>query len=155
MSEHTASLRWERGSDEFLRQRYSRVHLWRFDGGAEIRAAASPAVVRPPFTDAAGVDPEEAFVASIASCHLLWFLSLAADAGFVVDRYEDEAVGTLAKNPEGKLMVTRVTLRPNVVFSGERVPSQSEISEFHHVAHERCFIANSVRSEIVVEPRSG
>jgi organic hydroperoxide reductase OsmC/OhrA len=153
MSEHGASLRWERGDGEFVRQRYSRVHAWQFDGGAAVRASASPLVVRPPFSDPAGVDPEEAFVASLASCHLLWFLSLASDAGFVVDRYEDEASGTLAKNAEKKLAITQVVLRPRVIFSGDRRPSPDEISELHHQAHERCFIANSVRTEISIEPR--
>src|SRR6185295_2701717 len=125
----------------------------RFDGGIELPGSSSPHVVPLPMSDAAAVDPEEAFVASIASCHMLWFLSLAAAKRFRVDRYDDEASGVMEKNAEGRLAITRVTLRPAVAFSGERVPSAEEIGKLHHRAHEQCFIANSVRTEILVEPR--
>jgi organic hydroperoxide reductase OsmC/OhrA len=126
--------------------------LWRFDGGIELRASSSPEVVPPPLSDASAVDPEEAFVASISSCHMLWFLSIAAKRKFVVDRYADDAEGLMAPNSEGKMAITRVILRPNVVFSGA-LPSRQELDEMHHAAHAACFIANSVKSEIICEPR--
>ena len=152
MSEHSATISWRRGGDAFVGQRYSRGHEWRFDGGTTVPASASPTVVPAPWSVPAAVDPEEAFVASIASCHMLWFLSLAADRGWVVDSYEDEAVGVMARNAERRLAVTRVTLRPRVVCGGDRQPAAEELRELHHAAHEACFIANSVRTEIVCEP---
>ena len=114
---------------------------------------ASPHSVRLPWSDPAAVDPEEGFVASISSCHMLWFLSLAAEAGWCVDRYVDDAVGEMAKDDRGRMAVTVVTLRPLVVFSGDRVPDRAELERLHHRAHEECFIANSVRSEVRCEPR--
>lgn len=115
-------------------------------------ASSSPDVVPPPFSNASAVDPEEAFVASVSSCHMLWFLSIAAKRKFLVDRYTDQAEGLMATNAEGKLAITRVTLRPKVSFSGEKVPSRGEIDEMHHAAHEACFIASSVKSDILCEP---
>ena len=153
MHSHTARVTWERGEEPFVDNLYSRRHVLRFDGGAEVAGSSSPGVVPVPMSDPAAVDPEEAFVASIASCHMLWFLSLAAAKQWRVDRYDDEASGVMEKNAEGRLAITRVTLRPAVAFSGERMPSPGEIGQLHHRAHERCFIANSVRTEIVVEPR--
>ena len=113
-------MKWTRTGETFTDGRYSRAHVWRFDGGAEVRASAAPEVVRPPFSDPAGVDPEEALVAALSSCHMLWFLSLAARRGFVVDDYTDDAVGVMGKSPEGRMMMTTCTLRPAVRFAGER-----------------------------------
>ena len=152
MADYTAEILWTRDDQPFLDQRYSRRHLLRFDGGLEVPGSSSPHSVRLPFSDPAALDPEEAFVASLSSCHLLWFLSIAAQRGFRVDHYLDSASGSMTKNEAGKLAITRVTLRPAVVFSGEKLPSREEISALHHAAHEECFIANSVRSEVVCEP---
>jgi organic hydroperoxide reductase OsmC/OhrA len=152
MSEHTAVIRWQRNDDAFAKGRYSRAHEWRFDGGAVVPASASPSVVRAPWSDPAGVDPEEALVAAISSCHMLWFLSLAAADGFVVDRYEDAAVGHMGRFADGREGVTEVALRPRIDFGGDRRPTPEEIEALHEAAHERCFIANSVRSTIRIEP---
>jgi organic hydroperoxide reductase OsmC/OhrA len=152
MDEYTATLEWRRDGAVFTDNRFSRAHRWRFDGGADVPGSASPLVVPPPLSDPAGVDPEEAFVAAIASCHMLWFLALAARAGFVVDHYRDAAVGIMEKIESGKQAITRVTLRPHIGFSGDRQPSPDELQALHHTAHDNCFIANSVRSEITVEP---
>ena len=149
MSEHHARIHWQRNDAVFTDQRYSRTHRWHFDGGAEIAAAASPSVVSPRFTDASAVDPEEAFVAAISSCHMLWFLSLAAAAGCCVDSYEDEAVGFL-REVDGKLVIAEVVLRPRLGFSGTP-PLPERVHELHEAAHARCFIANSVRCAIRVE----
>jgi organic hydroperoxide reductase OsmC/OhrA len=153
MSEHTALIRWQRGDAAFAGARYSRAHEWRFDGGAVVKASASPAVVRAPWSDPAGVDPEEAFIAAISSCHMLWFLSLAAGAGFVVDRYEDEAVGHMGRFANGREGITEVALRPRSDFAGERRPTREELEALHEAAHARCFIASSVASAIRIEPR--
>jgi organic hydroperoxide reductase OsmC/OhrA len=152
MSSYTADLVWERGEQDFAGNRYSRRHLWRFDGGAEVLGSSSPSVVPPPGSDPAGVDPEEAFVASLASCHMLWFLAIAAKRGFVIDRYEDAASGTLERNAERRFAMTRVTLRPKVTFSADKQPTPEELDALHHKAHEECYIANSVKTEVVVEP---
>lgn len=152
MSNHTATVSWQRGEQPFVDGKYSRRHLWRFDGGVEVPGSSSPHAVRAPYSDPSAVDPEEAFVASLSSCHMLWFLSIAAGRGFRVDRYVDEAVGTMAKNAAGKLAMTRVVLRPDVTFSGERRPDRSEIDALHHEAHAECFIANSVLTEVACEP---
>ena len=154
MSEHLATIRWQRNDDAFLRGRYSRAHDWHFDGGASVRASASPSVVRAPWSDPAGVDPEEALVAAVSSCHMLWFLSLAADAGYVVDRYDDDAAGTLGRDVDGRDAITRIVLRPRVAFGGEKQPDPDAIAKLHDEAHHRCFIANSVRAAIRVEPRA-
>lgn len=153
MSTYRVSVHWERGAQAFVDNRYSRAHVWRFDGGVELRASSSPDVVPVPLSDASAVDPEEAFVAAIASCHMLWFLSIAAKRKFVVNRYADDAEGVMAPNSDGRMAVTRVTLRPEVSFFGT-APSSAELDEMHHMAHTSCFIANSVRSEIVCEPRA-
>jgi organic hydroperoxide reductase OsmC/OhrA len=152
MAEHKAVILWNRGTAAFTDNRYSRGHVWQFDGGVEVPASASPYNVPLPMSVAAAIDPEEAFVAALSSCHMLWFLSLAAQQGIVIDSYRDEAVGVMAKNAEGKLAMTEVTLRPAVEFSGERRPSADEIDKLHLEAHERCFIANSVKSEVRCEP---
>jgi organic hydroperoxide reductase OsmC/OhrA len=154
MSEYQATVRWQRQPLEaFDDGRYSRRHEVAFDGGAVIPASSSPAIVPLPLSDASAIDPEEMFVASLASCHMLWFLSIAAGRGWRVDRYEDEAVGTLAKDAEGRLAMTEVTLRPRVRFVGEHVPGVPEVLEMHHQAHERCFIATSVKTRVSVLPQ--
>jgi organic hydroperoxide reductase OsmC/OhrA len=152
MAEYTATIRWERGEQPFTDRRYSRRHEMHFDGGAVVPGSSSPHSVRVPYSDPAAVDPEEAFVAALASCHMLWFLDLACRAGWVVDDYRDDALGTMAKNADGKLAMTLVTLRPAVRFGGERVPDAAEHARLHHQAHEECFIASSVKSEVRCEP---
>ncbi|WP_137937924.1 OsmC family protein [Chitinivorax sp. B] len=152
MAQYTAEVLWLRGEQQFLDNRYSRRHRLRFDGGIEVVGSSSPNVVPVPMSDEAAVDPEEAFVGSLSSCHMLWFLSIAAKRQFRVDRYADTAVGVMARNVEGKLAMTVVTLRPVVVFSGERLPTRREIEQMHHEAHDACFIANSVKSEVRCEP---
>ncbi len=155
MSTYSAQTLWLRGDasrEEFVANRYSRRHVLRFDGGIDVPGSSSPSVVRPPFSDANAVDPEEAFVSSLSSCHMLWFLSLAAERGFCVDRYADAATGVMKKNDAGRLAMTLVTLHPQVEFSGERLPSRADIEHLHHEAHEACFIANSVKTEVRCEP---
>ncbi len=150
--EYRATVSWVRGDAKFTDNRYSRGHTWRFDGGIEVPASSAPSSVRLPFSVAEAVDPEEALVASASSCHMLTFLYLAAKAGFVVDRYEDEAVGAMTKNDRGKLFVSRITPRPAILFAGDKQPSAAELDALHHHAHEECYIANSILSEVVVEP---
>jgi organic hydroperoxide reductase OsmC/OhrA len=155
MSEHlyTAQVRWQRQPDEaFTDNRYSRRHELRFDGGAVVAGSSSPLSVRVPFSDPAAVDPEEALVAAASSCHMLCFLYLAAKAGFRVDSYADDAVGQMARNEQGREAITRITLRPDVRFGGDKQPTEEELAHLHHQAHEDCFIANSIKSEIVCEP---
>lgn len=152
MSEYTAEILWERREQNFLDNKYSRKHLIRFDGGIDIAGSSSPHVVPPPLSATDAVDPEEAFVASLSSCHMLWFLSLAARHQFRVDRYRDTPTGILARNAAGKTAMTVVTLKPAVQFSGDKIPTRSEIEKLHHEAHERCYIANSVTSEVRCEP---
>jgi len=152
MSNHTAVITWQRNGAAFTDNRYSRAHQWAFDGGVEIPASASPHVVPLPYSVAEAVDPEEAFVASLSSCHMLWFLSIAAGRGFVVESYRDEAKGVMGKNDEGRLAMTRVTLHPRVTFAGGSTPSAEQISAIHEAAHEQCFIANSVKSDVRCEP---
>ncbi len=148
MSEHKATIEWERSADGFDYKVYNRDHDWTFDAGVTIRASASPAYLG----SETCVDPEEAFVASLSSCHMLTFLAIASRKGLMVDRYRDEAVGILAKDSTGRLALTRVTLRPQIRFSGDVVPDPGEIRLLHEQAHHGCFIANSVKTEIVVEP---
>jgi organic hydroperoxide reductase OsmC/OhrA len=149
MAVHTATIEW-RSEGGFAEGRYSRAHRWRFDGGAVVPASASPNVVPPPWSDPAGVDPEEALVASASACHMLWFLHLARDAGLEVVSYRDEARGTMGKDERGRIAVTRITLRPEIEYAG-REPDADELARLHHDAHDKCFIANSLRSEIAVE----
>jgi len=153
--EHTCTVSWCRGDAAFLDLRYSRAHAWRFDGGTVVPASASPHVVPAPFSDPRGVDPEEAFVAALSSCHMLSFLWLAAGRGFVVDEYADDAVGHMGPNARGREAITRVLLRPRVRFSGSRVPSTEDLATLHHDAHEICFIANSVTATVEVAPAEG
>lgn len=149
MAEHTATISWRRDGAPFTDRKYSRAHRWKFDGGLEVPGSSSPHSVRVPMSDPAAVDPEEAFVAALSSCHMLWFLAIAAARGFVVDSYEDSAVGVLSRSPAGKMAMTSVTLRPVIVFEG-RQPSGDEIDAMHHEAHEECYIASSVTAEIHV-----
>ncbi len=154
MSSYTAEIHWSRGEQKFTDNRYSRAHTWHFDGGTVVPASSSPSVVPLPMSSAAAVDPEEAFVASLSSCHLLWFLSLAAKQGYTVDSYTDAASGIMARNAAGKLALTQITLRPLVLFSGIHSPDRTALDALHHAAHDECFIAHSVRSEVVIEPRT-
>ena len=152
MSEYSAKIEWQRGDQDFLGNRYSRKHTLRFDGGAVLAGSSSPSVVPLPMSDASAVDPEEMFVASLSSCHMLWFLSIAAARKFCVDSYVDNASGIMARNAEGKIAMTTVTLRPHVVFSGEPIPTAEQIHALHRKAHAECFIANSVKTEVRCEP---
>lgn len=151
MSEHDATIEWQRQGADFDYKTYSRAHTLSFDGGVRVPASAAPANIPASAKGAPGVDPEQAFVASLSSCHMLWFLHLAWKAKLVVDRYVDHASGVLGKNGEGHEAMTRVTLRPTVSFAG-RKPSAEEHSQLHEAAHRRCFIANSVKTEVKVEP---
>jgi organic hydroperoxide reductase OsmC/OhrA len=146
MSEHQVTLTWKRGGAEFAYQKYPRDHIWRFDGGHTMTATAAPAYLGNP----AHVDPEEAFVAALSSCHMLTFLAIACRQKFVLDSYEDEAVGHMEKNAEGWLAITRVELRPKLTWSGDRIPTADELEKMHHAAHENCFIANSVKTQVTV-----
>ena len=149
---HTATIRWQLADADFLGRRYSRAHTWTFDGGVVVAASSSPHVVPVPMSDASAVDPEEAFVAALSSCHMLWFLDIASRAGYAVQSYEDAADGHMGRNAAGKLVVDVVTLRPRTRFAGARVPDAVALAALHHAAHEECFLANSVRCEIRCEP---
>lgn len=154
MSEHTATVIWQRAEAPFTDNAYSRRHRWTFDGGATVEASASPDVVPLPMSVPELVDPEEAFVASLASCHMLFFLSLAANRRYIVDSYTDAAIGYMEKREDGKNWMAKVILEPKVSFSGERVPTAEELEKLHHRAHELCFIANSVRTEVITRVTS-
>jgi organic hydroperoxide reductase OsmC/OhrA len=151
MHRYEARIAWKRDGASFTDNRYSRGHEWSFDGGVTVRASSSPLTVKVPYSIAAAVDPEEALVAATASCHMLWFLSLAAQRGFVVEGYSDDAFGVMEKNAQGKLAFTRITLRPRIEFEGATRPSSEQIAALHHQAHEECFIANSLSCDVVVE----
>lgn len=151
MHRYEAEVSWARGEAHFADQAYSRRHVWSFDGGLTLDASSSPHVVPLPCSDPAAIDPEEALVASASSCHLLWFLSLAAKRGFVVDRYVDRAFGVMGKDPDGRTAFTRITLRPEVAFAGGKAPTPQELAALHEAAHGSCFIANSLKAPIVVE----
>jgi len=151
VTSYTATIRWTRAaSDDFAKGRYSRAHQWSFDGGAVVAASSSPHVVPLPFSDPAGVDPEEAFVASLSSCHMLFFLDFARRAGRVVEGYDDVAEGVMAKRDDGRMAMTLVTLRPKIEWGGE-APDAETLAVLHHKAHEACFIANSVTCEVRIE----
>ena len=153
MTIYTASVRWQRQGAAFTDGRYSRAHDWHFDGGAVVPASSSPQVVRLPYSDPAGVDPEEAMVAALSSCHLLFFLGYAAADGWLVDRYDDDARGVMAIDARGKPWLAEVLLRPQVVFAGDRPPDDAVVDALHHRAHDDCYIANSVRSAVRTEGR--
>ncbi len=150
MSEHAAGVSWTRGDAVFTDLKYPRRHTISFDGGVVIPGSSAPQSVRPPLSDPTAVDPEEALMGALASCHMLWFLALAAKQGLVVDRYEGDAVGTMGPNDAGRVAILHAALRPAVTFSGERAPSEDEFASLHHEAHERCNIANSVRFPVTV-----
>ncbi|MEZ8686169.1 OsmC family protein [Vibrio splendidus] len=154
MSEYGAVIRWQKAEDEaFSDNQYSRGHTWEFDGGITVPASSSPHVVPLPFSVEANVDPEEAFIAALSSCHMLTFLGIAAKQKYVIDSYVDDAIGVLEEDESGRSSVTKVTLRPDIVFSGIKIPTAKQLDKRHHLAHKNCFIANSVKTEIVVEMR--
>src|SRR5580658_3240349 len=150
MAENKATIKWKRTGEEFLKGKYSREHTWTFDGGITVAASSSPNVVPAPYSNPANVDPEEAFVASLSSCHMLTFLFFAAKQGFQLDSYEDEAVGLVTKNEKGAMWVSSVALNPKIVFSGTKMPTPEDEKKLHQLAHEQCFIANSVKTEVTV-----
>ena len=150
MSAYKATIKWQRTGLDFLKGKYSREHTWTFDGGVTVPASASPSVVPVPFSNPAHVDPEEAFVASISSCHMLTFLYLASKQGFQIESYQDEAVGVLTKNEQGVPWVSLVTLNPKISYSGDKSPSSADEKQLQHLAHEQCFIANSIKTKVVV-----
>jgi organic hydroperoxide reductase OsmC/OhrA len=150
MHRYEARISWTRDGARFTDNRYGRGHEWSFDGG--VKASASPSVVPLPYSVADAVDPEEALVAAASSCHMLSFLFIAAKRGFVVDNYVDDAFGVMEKNAGGKLFISRITLRPEIQFSGESIPTDAQLQSLHHAAHEECFIANSLKSKVVIEP---
>jgi organic hydroperoxide reductase OsmC/OhrA len=150
MSQHRATISWKCTSKEFINGKYSREHTWSFDGGVVVPASPSPSVVPAPWSNPANVDPEEAYVAAVSSCHMLTFLYLAGQAGFQADSYDDEAIGAMSKNARGTPWVSSVVLRPKIHYSGPKQPSPAEAERLHHEAHEQCFIAQSVKTEITV-----
>jgi organic hydroperoxide reductase OsmC/OhrA len=149
MSDHVATIRWRRTSADFTYDTYNRAHEWSFDSGVRVPASASPLY----HGDLDRLDPEEALVAALSACHMLAFLAIAARKRYVVDAYDDQAIGVMTKNEHGKLWVSRVTLRPSIVFSGDKQPSAEQLSAMHEAAHENCFIAQSVKTAVIVEPR--
>jgi len=154
MSEHKAKILWTHSTGDFLKGTYSREHAWAFDGGMTVPASSSPAAVRIPFSNPANIDPEEAFVASLSSCHMLTYLFIASRKGFEISSYEDEAVGLMTKNDRGILWVSSVVLHPRITYSGVKTPTREEEDQMHHAAHEQCFIANSVKTDVRVESTS-
>ncbi|MGB8221909.1 MAG: OsmC family protein [Polyangiales bacterium] len=147
MSEHRASVHWNRQDTPFTQKEYTRDHQWTFEGGTVVRASAAPQFLG----NEALVDPERAFVASLSSCHMLTFLSLAARDGFVVDDYRDEAVGLMERNAEKRIAITRVVLRPQITW-GSEPPTAEQLQKLHENAHKHCFIANSVKTKVEVAP---
>ncbi len=155
MSEYGAVIRWQKEEDEAFRDnQYSRSHTWEFDGGVTVPASSSPHVVPLPLSVAENVDPEEAFIAALSSCHMLTFLGIAAKQKYVIGSYVDDAVGVLEEDESGRSSVTKVTLRPEIVFLGTKQPTAKQIQKLHHLAHKNCFIANSVKTDIVVETKA-
>lgn len=152
MSKYSAKISWYRADDEaYVDNKYSRGHEWSFDGGVTVAASASPQVVPLPYSVERNIDPEEAFVASLSSCHMLFFLSIAAKRQYIVDEYVDNAIGIMDKDDKGVEWMTRVTLRPQIKFSGKNLPDHGSLEKMHHRAHKLCFIANSVKTDIVIE----
>lgn len=149
---NTATIVWERGNQPFTDRKYARAHVWQFDGGVTVPASSSPSVVRVPLSREDAVDPEEALIASLASCHMLTFLDLAARAGLIVDTYRDAATAEMAKNADGKWFVSRITLQPEITLSGDAAAGDAELSELHNKSHDLCFISNSLRSEVMLAP---
>jgi organic hydroperoxide reductase OsmC/OhrA len=155
MSQHTATLAWKCTSPDFLKGRYSREHTWTFDGGFTVPGSSSPSVVPVPYSNPSHVDPEEAFIASVSSCHLLTFLYLASRQGFEVSSYEDHAVGVMTKNERGVPWISSITLNPTIVYGGNKLPTAAEEEHLHHLAHEECFIANSIKTQVTVSAIRG
>lgn len=152
MATYTAKISWKNDApDTFTKNRYTRGHTWSFDGGTVVPASSSPHAVRVPFSVEEAVDPEEALVATASSCHMLTFLWIAAQRGFVIDSYEDNAVGEMTKGDDGKQWISKITLDPQIGWSGEKTPTAEELAEMHHAAHEGCYIANSIKSEVVIK----
>jgi len=151
MSKHQATISWKGTGKDFINGRYSREHTWRFDGGVVVPASPSPSVVPAPWSNPANVDPEEAYVAAVSSCHMLTFLYLASKEGFQVDSYDDEAIGTMTKNERGTPWVSSVTLHPKIAYSGSKQPNAAEEQHLHHEAHEQCFIAQSIKTQVIVQ----
>ena len=153
MAEQIAMIRWKRSGNaaDFVKGKYSREHTWTFDGGVTVPASSSPTAVRPPFSNPANVDPEEAYVASLSSCHMLTYLYVASRKGFQIASYEDEAVGVMTKNERGVFWVSSVVLHPRIAYTGDKLPSREEEEQMHHAAHDQCFIANSVKTDVKVE----
>ena len=152
MSEYSAKITWKRQPEEaFTDNKYSRGHSWEFDGGVVVAASSAPSIVPLPYSIEANVDPEEAFIASLSSCHMLFFLGIAGKRGFVIDEYIDNSIGIMEKDGDGKISITKVTLRPQVTFGGEKQPTLEKVEQMHHQSHEQCFIANSVKTEVVIE----
>jgi organic hydroperoxide reductase OsmC/OhrA len=152
MAQHLATIEWssQATGPDFLKGRYPRSHTWQFDGGVTVTSSSSPLVVPLPWSDPAGVDPEEAFVAAVSSCHMLTFLYLAGKAGFVVEHYRDHAVGVMTKNEQGTPWISQITLTPEVTYGGDRRPTDEQVQHLHHGAHEGCFIAQSIKTEVLV-----
>ena len=150
MQQFEAKLVWQRGDQPFSDKRYSRAHEWRFDGGLRVPASSSPLSVPLPMSDAAALDPEEALVAAVSSCHMLFFLSIAAQRGYIVDDYRDHAVGIMDKNTDGKMAMTTIKLRPAIAFYG-KAPDAAQLDALHHAAHDKCYIANSIKADIVID----
>ena len=150
MSEHKATIRWIRTGPDFLRGKYSREHTWTFDGGVTVPASPAPSGVPPPYSNPANVDPEEAFVAAVSSCHMLTYLYLASRQGFQVDDYQDEALGVMTPNERGIPWVSAVTLHPRIAYSGDKLPTPTDEEQLHHLAHEQCYIANSIKTQVTV-----
>jgi organic hydroperoxide reductase OsmC/OhrA len=151
MSEYKATIKWARTSPDFLKGKYSREHTWSFSGGVTVPATSSPHVVPVPYSNPANVDPEQAFVASISSCHMLTYLFVAQKQGFQIDSYEDEAVGVVSKSETGSMWVSTVTLHPKIAYGGEKLPTPTDEERLHDMAHKYCFIANSVKTEVTVQ----
>ena len=150
MSKHTVTISWQRTTADFDYKTFDRTHTWRFSGGQTVQGSSAPAY----YGDPALANPEEGLIAALSSCHMLTFLSIAALKGFIVESYQDQAEGQLAKNEQGKTMVSQITLHPNVVFSGDKIPAPDVFNDMHHKAHQNCFVANSLLTEVVVAPQA-
>ena len=153
MSQYIATISWSRDGQKFTDNRYKRAHRWHFDGGETIRASSSPQVVPTPLSDSSAVDPEEAYVAALSSCHMLWFLSIAAKGGFIVEEYEDQATGKMENDNNGTPAIMEVTLNPLVTYHPDSAPTEKETTDMHQQAHKKCFIANSVKTEVKIESK--
>ncbi|MEB0138138.1 MULTISPECIES: OsmC family protein [unclassified Undibacterium] len=153
MDNYQAQVIWQRQQQEFSDNKYSRAHEWKFDGGLSVPASSAPSSVPLPYSLAENVDPEEALIAALASCHMLFFLAFACKQGYIIDTYDDEAIGTMSKNERGRLYISAITLRPRVLFSGDKTATAEQINALHELAHEHCYIANSVRAEVTIMAR--